>query len=240
MPTEAPPLYLFVHVPKVGGTTINAHLRASLAWDEEAVHLGGWGERHRKSAGRAPWAERPLAERARARVLTGHGVEWGLHDLLPDRTARYLTLLRDPVACVMSAYHFKMARYAGSPLDFWDWYRGYPRDANFKFLRKRLAGARGVAGVRAALDRFWFVGTTESLDEDMPHLFSAMGVPHQVVARRRVAGADRADTDHPDQRPIPKIVEANRELRRKVLADHRRDLVLFRYAAGRRMTPSWQ
>lgn len=99
---ETDPIYIFLHVPKTGGSTINRHLRLNLHYDEVFVHLGGGGARYRAEMDRPDWEERPLEDRNRARVLTGHRARFGIHELLPDRTPRYVTVQREPAARIMS------------------------------------------------------------------------------------------------------------------------------------------
>ena len=49
-PTDAPrrPLWIFLHVPKCGGTTLKAHLERHFAMDEQLVEFSNWGRRYRK------------------------------------------------------------------------------------------------------------------------------------------------------------------------------------------------
>jgi hypothetical protein len=41
---------------------------------------------------------------------------------MPDREARFLTVLRDPAEQLVSLYNFAVSR-TGESLDFWEWYR---------------------------------------------------------------------------------------------------------------------
>ncbi len=50
----------------------------------------------------------PERRRRRLRVVRGHML-YGIHEFLPQG-ATYITMLRDPVARVLSAYHFVLRR----------------------------------------------------------------------------------------------------------------------------------
>jgi len=236
----ADPIYAFLHVPKTGGTTINAHLRHRLGWDEEFVHLGGWGDRYRTAAGRRSPDRWSPEERARIRVCAGHQVGGAAEHLAgPDRSIRYFTILRDPADRIVSTYNFRMA--TEDRVDFWEWYSGYRPNAASRWLRRRLEAPPSTAALLEALRRFWFIGTTEHLDVDLPNLFSAMGVPG-AWTKRRVAGAapDLDNLDHPDAgRVIPRLITVDDEIRERLHADNRRDLRLYHFALRRRARMRW-
>jgi Galactose-3-O-sulfotransferase len=86
---------VFVHLPRTGGTTIEkvldrkygSVLHVETLWDPLA------------SVG-----DLPLDRRAAARVVAGH-VHYGVDEYIP-RECAYVTMLRDPVARVISMYHF--------------------------------------------------------------------------------------------------------------------------------------
>lgn len=228
------PLYVFMHLPKTGGTTINGHFYDHMDWDVDVVHLGKWGDRYRTREQRLPLEERSAEERARIRVLTGHGTYFGIHRLIEGITPRYLTILRDPADRIVSTYNFRAAR--GDVGDFWSWYANFPRNAGVKWLRKRLAGYQSLQEIIEALRSFWFVGVTEHLDEDLPLLFGALGLP-TGFRTRRVAGAERdlEGLDHPDEhRRVSRGMVVDDELRARLHEDNSRDLRLYQFAARRR------
>ncbi len=98
---EAPPI-IFLHVPKTGGATVVAIARrlfsatAVLALPESLA------------AARAALAQLAEADRRRLRFLHGH-VPFGVHGAMPGAT-RYLTLLRHPVARLVSVYYYARRR----------------------------------------------------------------------------------------------------------------------------------
>lgn len=93
---ERPDLLLFLHIPKAGGSTLHAILdreygRGPTVWTTD------WPDE--EEIGRLP-----LEERAAIDLIKGH-FHFGLHRLFPQQAA-YVTLVRDPVARVISHYHY--------------------------------------------------------------------------------------------------------------------------------------
>lgn len=239
------PVYVFLHVPKTGGSTINAHLRQHLEYDSVFVHLGGDGELYRQEAGLEPWEDRSDDDRNRARVLTGHRSSYGIHKLVPGRPARYLTIQREPAARIMSTYNFRMQRF-GLDLSFEDWYAGFARNKAFKWMRQ-LLDLRGTSDFAPVADRirtFWFVGVTEHLDDDLPYLFDHFGVPSDTWQNQRVAIDNDARVAEslslPTQarwqkgNPTLKRMELTPDLRERINQDNKRDLKLYELALRRR------
>jgi len=98
-------VYIFLHLEKTGGTTINGHLHNQLEWDEEFVHIGPWGDLYREDKGREPFHKRNLRRRKKANVIAGHDVWYGIHKLIPDKIPRYFTVLRDPTDRLVSLFN---------------------------------------------------------------------------------------------------------------------------------------
>lgn len=233
-------VYLFIHVPKTGGSTINRHLRTHLEFDNEFVHLGAWGNSFREANDLPPWRERTGVERARARVLAGHEVTVGDHDQVPGAEARYLTILRDPADRILSAYNFQMHQQQTYE-PFWEWYESYPRNNAYKWLKRAfgLEGDLPPSAVMERLDRLWFVGVTEHLDDDLPHLFHKIGVPQRWVDQRRTLAESDDDAVPTAQRGpmvrylgnvVGRQLEMTDELRERLWDLNKRDLKLYRHA----------
>jgi len=228
------PIYLFIHLFKTGGTTINGHLARHLSWDEEFVHLGPWGQRVRARDGQPDPSEWPQARWETVRAIAGHWVDGETHRLVPDREPRYLTILRDPADHLFSRYNFTVSR-TGDETPFEDWYARRKPNQNLIRLR-RAVGADSISDLRKVLDEFWFVGVTEHLDEDLPHLFAAIGAPADWINRRVTDGrADLEDLDIGRETfPIRRHAVLTDEWRERIHAEHRKDLRLYRYAVDRR------
>jgi len=228
------PVYLFIHLFKTGGTTINGHLASHLTWDEEFVHLGPWGRRVRDRDGQPDPSDWPPERWNRTRVVAGHGVEANTRLLLPDRDVRFLTILRDPAELLVSRYNFETSR-TGEHLDFWKWYRKRQPNRSLRRLRNAL-GVQSYADVRDVLDTFWFVGVTEHLGDDLPHIFETIGVPTNWVNRRVTGGGDDLeDLDIGRETfPIQRHTVLTDDLRERLYIENKKDLRLYRHAVRRR------
>ena len=173
-------VYVFLHFPKTGGTTIIRHLRRHLAWDEEFIHLGGWENNYRLRHKRVDFLERTPEDRHRARILAGHQARFGIHEYV-GRKPRYFTILRDPVERILSAYNFRM-QMEDRDVSFEDLVCGIPAEQRFHMASRglKLDGPAASDDTIWAMRRMWWIGLTEYLDDDLPHLFTALGAPPEL------------------------------------------------------------
>jgi hypothetical protein len=99
------PTVLFLHIGKTAGATMRRALRRQfperlvLELRAPTVRPG----RLRRDGAIEHFASLPEPERARPRLIVGH-FTYGLHEVVP-RPCVYVTLLREPVALVLSQYH---------------------------------------------------------------------------------------------------------------------------------------
>lgn len=94
---------IFLHVPKTAGTTLNRIIE----WQYNPVSIFTV-DPHRIRATAARFKTFPEERRRRLRVVRGHLV-FGIHEFLPQG-AVYITMLREPVARLLSSYHFILRR----------------------------------------------------------------------------------------------------------------------------------
>jgi hypothetical protein len=94
---------IFLHIPKTAGTTLNRIIE----WQYSPLSIFTI-DPHRIRA--TPERFKTLSEQRRRqlRVVRGHMV-YGIHECLPQG-AMYITMLRDPVARLLSAYSFILRR----------------------------------------------------------------------------------------------------------------------------------
>jgi hypothetical protein len=164
---------IFIHVPKAAGTTLNRLIE----WEYPLLeiysvdpYLFRWSTAHL-------W-RLPKRRLKRFRVFKGHMI-FGLHEILPQ-AATYITILRDPVDRVMSAFYF-MRTYKLHPL-YWkfrreswtleDFVRRSPRQ---NAQTKTIAGAdydkpctaEILVKAKENLQYFSVVGLTERFEESL-------------------------------------------------------------------------
>jgi hypothetical protein len=89
---------IFQHIPKAAGTTLNAILTRYYSPDETYSLVGSAGFRE------AEFAQLPIEDRARFRLIKGH-LYFGIHRYLPSPFT-YITILRHPVDRVLSHFHY--------------------------------------------------------------------------------------------------------------------------------------
>jgi hypothetical protein len=247
-PMDDDPLWIFLHIPKCGGTTFKAHVERYIPLEEQFFEFSNWGKEYRAEHGLPEFADRPADERAKARVLAGHNLGYGVHHLVPgNRPVRYFSVLRDPSERCVSLYNFRWSRGSISvDFDTWyhDWYR--PKQSNFqtRFLAARLFDGnlpddaqQLFSMARQLLEQCWFATTTERWNEGLDHIFAGMGLPADWQHYRK-AGASRAlPPSHPAQgeRVTRRFVADDRTLA-MLRADSPQDVALVEWV---RKNPSF-
>lgn len=227
-------VYIFLHNPKTGGTTFNGHCVKHLEQHVEFVHFGPFGRKAAEGEGLPPFAKRDPALRGRARVLGGHGTWYGLHELVPGKAPRYFTFLRRPAARLVSKCNGFMSRRknVGRFRTFDEWYAEEPRNGMTE-LYNRFAGLElaspDLDAAREFLDRLWYVGVTERLDEALAFLFREIGV-EGPVERLKVSGERKPGDLAAMDREIPKLLQLTPELERRLDDENPLDVALYEHA----------
>lgn len=182
MTGDAPQL-VFVHVPKTGGYALHAALDRALP----AGSVLRIGNAEHQQAFRAMSA----ADAARYAMISGHfTLEEAFSRARPG--ARFATLLRDPVARLISAFNY-MASWPGHPLH--EQFRTLPFADFIGGSGDRLSGQAclqltGQPTAAAAIPileaRFALVGTSKRLDDVSRLLHGWLGLPPRVAERENV------------------------------------------------------
>jgi hypothetical protein len=200
--TAAPPVVLFLHVPKAGGQTLGevvyAHTRDATAPDDGVLKGGvaylGYGFLKEQPLA-VPGHVLPLLRRADLRAVIGH-FWYGLHEHVA-RPAVYITALRDPVERVLSLYYYTRL-HDSTTLD------AFVAEPPFREVdndqTRRIAGADPEIGgctpamldaAKENLRRFAVAGTIERLDETLALLQRTLGWRGPVAAYPRNVNPER-------------------------------------------------
>jgi len=94
---------IFLHIPKTAGTTLNRIIE----WQYSPLAIYTM-DPHRIRATAERFKRLPEARRRRLQVVRGH-LFYGIHEFLPQG-ATYITMLREPVARILSSYYFVLRR----------------------------------------------------------------------------------------------------------------------------------
>ena len=165
---------IFLHVPKTAGTTLNRLIeweyRLSEMYSVDPV-LFNWSAAHLRKL--------PPRRLQRTRVFKGHML-FGLHEILPQ-PATYITVLRDPVERVLSAFYY-MRTYKLHPLywkfrrENWTLEQFVERTTRHNVQCKIMAGAEYNSPCTNAIlekaknhlhDHFSVVGLSERFEETL-------------------------------------------------------------------------
>jgi hypothetical protein len=200
---DAPPgaerCVIFLHIPKTGGVTLRSALR--VRHPSELLNISTLDSPPRPTPLEA-LEEVPLSARREARVIVGH-LAYGAHEYIP-RPCEYVTLLRDPVARVISYYYYVLDHpkhwfhdeLVRSNMTLEEFIRssrdpGVDNDQTRRIsgrgtheLMTRGQGREALDEAKRNLERFSLVGLTERFDESFILLRRRLGwkLPLYVTA----------------------------------------------------------
>jgi hypothetical protein len=241
-------LWIFLHLPKSGGTTFKGHAFKHKKWDEVFIEFSNWGRSYRTKNNRPDFADRIRADRCKAEYLFGHGTYYGIHKLVPGKFPRYITFVRDPADRCASLYNFRLSRGA-TCLNFEDWYeqeyKARTSNPMTHFYAERLANRKMEHDdtlvlnlAKSILERCWYVGTTDNLNDDLKYLFGQMGLPEKWE-NYRVAGQSKnglKGLNHPSEgEVVSKYIELDAAMREQIYQDSTLDLKLYQWVKRRKL-----
>lgn len=186
-------VYVLLHMPRTGGNTIAAHLRAHLRnglWTPSRPSGLGWPGRRRYRLDHVP-------DFGQVRAITGHYIGRSLERRFAGRPIRRTLLLRDPVGFHVSYYNHRMMfslSRGGPTCGFERHLRAQPRDLVailllWYWLEWSLATILGTGDalkyklLNEALADFWFVGSYEHGDRLLAALAADLAIPPAASRR---------------------------------------------------------
>ena len=206
---------IFLHVPKTAGTTLNRLIE----WEYPLFEMYSIDPVFFRWSASHLW-QLPARRLRRTRMFKGHML-FGLHEILPQ-SATYITVLRDPIDRVISAFYF-MRSYVLHPL-YWkfkrenwtleDFVRRSPRE---NVQSKILAGAEYNSPCTEEIleqakqnlfEHFSVVGLSERFEESLALMKLRFGWKLERYSSFNVTQARPKKGDLP-QATLDLIVEKN-------------------------------
>jgi hypothetical protein len=214
----APAQVVFIHLPKTGGFALHAALVRALPPDR-VLRIGDEAER-------AAFLRLAPEQVAPCALVSGHvTVNEALERARPD--ARFVTLLRDPVARLLSAFNY-MATWQDHPLHAEFRHRGFAEfirdsaDALAGEACRQLTGAGTAKEAIAILEGCYaLVGTTARVADVSATLHRWLGVAPGKVERENVtAGQGRINLDSATCELLLEVTREDRALFEHVALRH--------------------
>jgi hypothetical protein len=206
---------IFLHVPKTAGTTLNRLIE----WEYPLFEIYSIDPVFFKWSASHLW-QLPVRRLKRTRMFKGHML-FGLHKVLPQR-ATYITVLREPVDRVISAFYF-MRSYILHPL-YWKLRReNWTLEDFVRHSRRENVQSKILAGgeynspctkevfeqaKENVFGHFSVVGLSERFEESLALMKLRFGWKLQRYSRFNVTRARPRKRDLP-QSTLDLIVEKN-------------------------------
>jgi len=233
--------FVFVYLPKTGSTPLLAHLGRHLVWNQGIVFLGPWGDRQRHRDGRPDISVWSSTKRSKVRVITGTEIDMASHEFGGADQGRYFTVLSDPADRLVADYNALLGRKLDLP-GFWDWHDGRRVNQTTRRFRE-LFDVETADEISERLRDFWYVTTTEHLDDDAPNMLERMKVKGEWGSDGNSSDADLDDVDATESgeiataaAPAAGRIVVTDELRDRIYAAHPKDRRLHKLALRRRAT----
>ena len=124
-------LWIFLHAPRTGGSTIIKYLT-------EAAPPGGvmMPSNLRYGEGKKNF------DKSKVMFILGHATYWGMHKEFPGKNPKYFTFIRDPAERIVSYYNEKFKDYPEDKIVPFDkWYESQPKNEMVRFFNLKLQGS---------------------------------------------------------------------------------------------------
>ena len=220
LPNKKPSLYIFVHLPKTGGTTFHSSYLPQVFSDSERFLING--EREQNAADISRLIHLSQKKPLQLKMIAGHNA-FSLRSYLPK--ANFIVILRNPVDRAISAYmHAKNHLPASEGAQYIikkhitlkDFVTAPPPEHLYGFgitdtngQLKALLQPSGEMpefisddSLNTLLNQFSFVGLTEQLDLFIFYLHIKIGFPLVLYNNRLVNDESKSLSVSPDQRRL--------------------------------------
>lgn len=204
-------LYLFLHIPKTAGITFLRHVKYNYA-SKTLLAVGPKPDMKFNHCAEvdAYIDSLPQKRKDQVRFVSGHSVYYGIHGHFQKRP-RYFTFLRDPVKRTISNFNYFMQNYDvfveednelfpqnRDELTFdrwWDCFQhnmqagvvlNYRHDDRPGWDPELRLDESHLEEAKRILDDFYFVGLTETFQEDSMFLYGKLGITSFFKERQNV------------------------------------------------------
>lgn len=238
-------LFIFIHIPKCAGTT----LRENILLNHHAKHVLAvyklFNPEFKDKKGIenfiSIWSEE---RRDEIKIIIGHNVYYGIHQLFPNRNPKYITVFRNPAKRIISLYNWlrtnlergimvgslDRVRHNNEIIQFGlNWYTSNKdtlQDMMSLFLYKHFYNiclSEGITDndleqIYLILDKFYFIGIVENKND--------MDFIYHILNLRKFCGNVNISTKY----AIPNEYE---ETLMEIEKNNQIDMKLYNYAIER-------
>ena len=198
-------VYIFLHMPKSAGTTFRVHAENNLEKDEVlALYVNNDSRYQQGDYVRDYIRAQPDERKAKLKQVNGHEAYFGIHQLL-GREGKYFTFLRDPLPRTISWYNYCrqnnswsdeiIEKYLakGTTPTLEQWFQGTPWVWNeaigyfsdYGYCHRKVLYK--TEDLDELFNKFFFIGLTETFDDDSLFIFSLLGIRQQFFKSQNIS-----------------------------------------------------
>lgn len=224
-------VYIFVHIPKTAGTTFIKHVEKNFGKNEvvnlhpitrKVLNAGGDYEDCLKVV-KKHFSHFSSSQKRSVKIIYGHTAFLGVEKLV-GKKARYFTFFRNPEERTKSFYNYYMTMYkndsaSGKIKNFYKWtflvkdkapsFYLWVKEKYGVFTTRTVDGLFRTLGfpvynIEKLLDKFYFIGTDKTYEEDAAFLYGILGVKKffidQNISRKYIKKLTKKEKDLVDKK----------------------------------------